>query len=269
MRPFPTNLSEHAFIVASLYESPKLLGEYLLLHYGGATELRHEALPVDRTITETPFPVRCVRELLDTSLFSPGARDVSAFEAGCSVGASAFELARVCERVEASDYSDSFITAANKLKETGSHSGERLLEGSVTASFKAIVPPEIDRSRVSFSVQDATSLPEGMGSYDVVLAANLICRLPDPEAFLARLGSLVKPGGQLLLTTPFTWLEEYTPKDRWIGGIDPNRRSEEELNKRLSGEFKLHRRVDLPFLIREHERKYQLGIALGTSWVRL
>ena len=255
--------------MASLYESPKLLGEYLLLHYGGATELRHEALPVDRAITETPFPVRCVRELLDTSLFSPEACDVSAFEAGCSVGASAFELARVCERVEASDYSDSFITAANKLKETGSHSGERLLEGSITASFKAIVPHEIDRSRVSFSVQDATSLPEGMGSYDVVLAANLICRLPDPEAFLARRGSLVKPGGQLLLTTPFTWLEEYTPKDRWIGGIDPNRRSEEELNKRLSGEFKLHRRVDLPFLIREHERKYQLGIALGTSWVRL
>jgi hypothetical protein len=31
----------------------------------------------------------------------------------------------------------------------------------------------------------------------------------------------------------------------------------------------LHRRVDLPFLIREHERKYQLGIALGTSWIRL
>jgi len=29
----------------------------------------------------------------------------------------------------------------------------------------------------------------------------------------------------------------------------------------------LHRRRDLPFLIREHERKYQLGIALGTCWI--
>ena len=252
--------------MASLYESPKLLGEYLLLHYGGATELRQEALPIDRTITESPFPVRCVRELLDTSRLAP---DAVAFEAGCSVGASAFELARSCAHVEASDYSDSFINAAKTLKETGRHAGERLLEGAITAPFEALVPAEIDRSRVSFSVQDATNLPEEMGPYDVVLAANLICRLPDPEAFLSRLGGLVKPGGQLLLTTPFTWLEEYTPKEHWIGGIDSDRRSEEELTKRLSGEFRLHRRVDLPFLIREHERKYQLGIALGTAWVRL
>jgi len=254
--------------VASLYESPKLLGEYLLLHYGGAAELSQEALPVDRMVMETPFPVRCVRELLDVSLLSPEAHVISAFEAGCSVGASAFELARTCHLIEASDYSDSFITAAQRLKETGRHNGERLLEGTITAPFDAIVPPEIDRSRVSFAVQDATHLPQSMGPYDVVLAANLICRLPNPESFLFRLGGLVKPGGQLLLTTPFTWLEEYTPRDHWIGGIDPDRRSEEELSKRLSKEFRLHRRVDLPFLIREHERKYQLGIALGTSWIR-
>jgi SAM-dependent methyltransferase len=258
-------LAEQPIIVASLYESPKLLGEYLLLHYGGASTLRHEALPVDPAIIETPFPVRCVRELLDTSLLLPGA---TAFEAGCSVGASAFELSRSCETVEASDYSESFIAAAQKLKEAGRHRGERLLEGGITEAFEAIVPPEINRQRVVFSVQDATRLPSGMAPYDVVLAANLICRLPDPEGFLARLGGLVKPGGQLLLTTPFTWLEEYTPRDRWIGGTNPDRRSEEELTGRLSGEFRLHRRVDLPFLIREHERKYQLGIALGTCWIR-
>jgi SAM-dependent methyltransferase len=252
--------------VVSLYESPKLLGEYLLLHYGGERELRHEALPVDRAITDVPFPVRCVRELLDPSLLTP---DATAFEAGCSVGASAFELARTCLRVEASDYSDSFIRAAKKLQRDGSHHGERLLEGAITKAFEANVPAEIDRSRISFSVQDATALPAAMGPYDVVLAANLICRLPDPEAFLSRLPGFVKQGGQLLLTTPFTWLEEYTPKANWIGGMDSDHRSEAELTRRLDGMFRLHRRVELPFLIREHARKYQLGIALGTSWVRL
>ena len=251
--------------MSSLYESPKLLGEYLLLHYGGAKELSHEGLPVDRSVTETPFPVRCVRELLDRSLLSSSA---TAFEPGCSVGAAAFELSRSCVCVEASDYSDSFIVAAQRLKQEGRHKGLRLLEGSVTSPFEAVVPEGIDRSRVSFSVQDATNLPQAMGPYDVVLAANLICRLPDPEAFLSRLGDLVKQGGQLLLTTPFTWLEEYTPSERWIGGIDPDHRSEAELTRRLSDQFRLHRRVDLPFLIREHERKYQLGIALGTSWIR-
>ena len=250
---------------ASLYESPRLLGEYLLLHYGTASTLRHPALPVDPGITENPFPVRAVRELLDPDLLP---RDAIAFEAGCSVGASAFELARHCSRVEASDYSRSFITAAQTLARDGKHEGMRTVEGTIMEHFMAVVPPGIERSRVTFSVQDATALPAGTGPFDVVLAANLICRLPDPDAFLERLPTLVKPGGQLLLTTPFTWLEEYTPHEKWIGGIDPDRRSEEELARRLSGEFRLHRRSDLPFLIKEHERKYQLGIALGTSWIR-
>jgi putative 4-mercaptohistidine N1-methyltranferase len=207
-----------------------------------------------------------VRELLDPTLLSSGA---TALEVGCAVGGSAFELARSCHRVEASDYSRSFIAAAQKLGREGCHSGFRAVEGDISIPFQAVVPPQIDRTRVVFSVQDATRLPEGIGPYDVVLAANLICRLPDPEAFLSRVGSLVKQGGQLLLTTPFTWLEEYTPRERWIGGLDQGLRSEDELSKRLSGEFRLHRRLDLPFLIREHERKYQLGIALGTSWIRI
>ena len=249
----------------SLYESPRLLGEYLLLHYGGPETLRHEALPVDRSVTDLPFPVRAVRELLDPELLPP---EATALEAGCSVGASAFELARHCRHVEAGDYSGSFITAAQTLARTGRHEAVRTVEGVITEPFTALVPPEIDRSRVAFSVQDATALPEGMAPFDVVLAANLICRLPDPEAFVSRLAGLVKPGGQLLLTTPFTWLEDYTPRERWIGGNETERRSEEELARRLSGEFRLHRRRDLPFLIREHERKYQLGIALGTCWIR-
>ncbi len=254
--------------MASLYESPKLLGEYLLLHYGGERELCHPALPVPASVTSVPFPVRCVQELLDPALLPSPPSEITALEVGCAVGASAFELARHCHRVEASDYSASFIAAAQRLRSEGHHSATRLLEGTITAQFEAIVPPEIDRTRVSFSVQDATSLPAGMGPFDVVLAANLICRLPDTEAFLSKLAVLVKPGGQLLLTTPFTWLEEYTPRERWIGGINADRRSEEELIRRLSGEFRLHRCRDLPFLIREHERKYQLGIALGTCWIR-
>jgi len=252
--------------VSFSYESPKLLGEYLLLHYGGERDLRHSSLPVDPVITSTPFPVRLVRELLDVELLSPRA---TALEVGCAVGGSAFELARSCHRVEASDYSRSFIAAAQHLQQEGSHHGLRAVEGEMTLPFDAVVPPEIDRARVTFSVQDATKLPESLGAHDVVLAANLICRLPDPESFLGRLASLVKPGGQLLLTTPFTWLEEFTPRDRWIGGIVSGARSEEELSKRLTGEFRLHRRRDLPFLIREHERKYQLGISLGTSWIRI
>jgi len=249
----------------STYESPKLLGEYLLLHYGNSSHIRHASLPVDHAVTDVPFPVRCVRALLDEHLLR---EDATALEIGCSVGASAFELARHCVKVEAGDRSASFITAARRLAMEGAYGTFRTLEGEVTAPFTATVQSGIDRGRVSFSVQDAMSLPEPYGPFDVVLAANLLCRLPDPRALIQRLPDLVKPGGQLMLTTPFTWLEEFTPRGCWIGGRGDAPSGEKELSCLLSGHFRLHRRSDLPFLIREHERKYQLGIALGTSWIR-
>ena len=66
-----------------------------------------------------------------------------------------------------------------------------------------------------------------MGTFNLVLASNLICRLTEPMKFLNRLEKLVKPNGYVILSTPFTWGVEYTPKVRSIfqGLIDKNLRS--------------------------------------------
>jgi 2-polyprenyl-3-methyl-5-hydroxy-6-metoxy-1,4-benzoquinol methylase len=45
-----------------------------------------------------------------------------------------------------------------------------------------------------------------LGEFDAVLAANLLCRLPSPEAFLNRTATLVKPGGVLVMVSPYSWL---------------------------------------------------------------
>ena len=42
----------------------------------------------------------------------------------------------------------------------------------------------------------------------------------------------------------------------------------ETLRQILSPDFELLRRRDIPFLIREHARKYQLGIAEAGVWRR-
>ena len=54
------------------------------------------------------------------------------------------------------------------------------------------------------------------------MACNLICRLPQPMQFLARLPELVKPRGQLFITTPF-YLVRAVYAQRLIGLI-PMRR---------------------------------------------
>jgi len=31
-------------------------------------------------------------------------------------------------------------------------------------------------------------------------------------------GKFIIPGGFLILLSPYTWLQDYTPKDKWLGG---------------------------------------------------
>jgi len=126
----------------------------------------------------------------------------------CAVGRSTFELARFAQSVIGVDCSAAFISAAETLRCDGRHSCEILVEGERTAEFTARIPGGIDVSRISFETGDASALRADIGRFDLVLAANLLCRLPDPGKFLCTLPDLVAPGGQLILATPFSWLPE-------------------------------------------------------------
>ena len=245
------------------YESEKLLAEYLLFLYGSEEEI-FGRIPAPRDARD--FPVRCVHELINSGALPHFAR---ALDLGCSVGRSSFELGRFCADVLGIDRSQSFIEAASLLQETGVLPVEVVTEGDIGEGLRVSVPAGLDRRRVRFQAGDAMKLPADLGSFDLVLAANLICRLPEPRVFLRRLPDLVSPGGQLLLTTPFTWLEEFTARPQWLGGRkEEGIRSAEALKEILDPDFELQLTRDLPFVIREHERKFQYGIALGWRWVR-
>lgn len=76
-----------------------------------------------------------------------------------------------------------------------------------------------EKARCSFEQGDACDLRHDLGSFGCVLAANLICRLHSPFDFLRRLIDLVAPGGVLVITSPYTWLEDFTDKVRVILNI--------------------------------------------------
>lgn len=242
--------------MANPYESERLVAEYLCFHYPAAEEFPLPAEALD-------FPKRLVDELADFSAPVPRALDV-----GCAVGRSSFELARSVPEVVGIDFSAAFIAASDQLRDAGEKSCEIALEGDQTMEFVARVPVEINRGRASFEVGDAMDLRADLGSFDLVLAANLICRLPEPLKFLNRLPGLVASGGQLLLTTPFSWLREYTPEHHWLGGRNGGPRGWEALQAVLAPDFELEAQKNLPFLIREHSRKFQYGISLGSRWRR-
>ncbi len=249
----------------NIYESDRLLAEYLLFHYGMDLEI----LPCDFGPREAlHFPERCV-QLCFESLAQPRVRRI--LDLGCAVGRATFEFARFCEGVVGIDYSANFIAAANSLKEKGSLNHVRREEGEIVVPARAVVPPEIERERVMFEHGDACKLRTDLGVFDLVLMANLIDRLPHPRSCLQRTPSLVRAGGILVITSPYTWLEEFTPRKHWLGGIERHgkpTRTLDSLKLILKRDFSLVVRKDLPFLIREHARKFQWGVAEATVWKR-
>ncbi len=247
------------------YESERLLAEYLLFHYGKPREI----LPYQfGPGTALNFAVRVVTETVN---FAELPERVRALDLGSAVGRSSFELARGCQEVLGIDFSQSFVRAATELAVVGRLLYERVDEGRLTTACEAEVPSEIDRQRVRFEVGDACALRSDLGRFDVVLLANLLDRLPEPSRCLERLPDLVAPGGQLVIASPFTWLEDYTPSAQWLGGYEiASRRvaTAQTLRERLDGAFEFQRQVDLPFLIREHARKYQWSVSWAGVWRR-
>lgn len=243
--------------VANPYETREMLSEYLLFHYGAAGEILPGGQgPVDAL----DFPVRCAQLAL-AHCPEPG----RALDLGCAVGRSAFELARACPEVVAIDYSAQFVEAAAQLQKRGELPYQYRVEGDLFLPAVARLDPLIPRGRVHFRRGDACNLPGDLGCFDLVLMANLIDRLADPSACLNRLPTLVAKGGLLLITSPYTWLVAYTPREKWLS---QEGRTFDRLKSLLAPAFQLITAHDLPFLIREHARKFQWSLAHATLWRR-
>ncbi|MCH2024111.1 MAG: putative 4-mercaptohistidine N1-methyltransferase [Verrucomicrobiota bacterium] len=239
----------------SLYESQSYLDQYLLFHYGNSLEIDSFQIFPESFLN---FAERTVTENLDASNERERALDL-----GCSVGRSCFELSRFCDEVIGIDYSNQFIRAAEKIRVEGSIKFNSLQEGDQFRSHNAIMPEGSRPERISFHTGDALQLPDDIGRFDIIHAANLLCRLSDPEHLLKKLPELLNEGGSLVITTPCTWLGEFTPMENW-----PEGSTLEWISNNLSEKFVLQNNHDMPFIILEHARKFQVGIAQASVWIR-
>lgn len=247
----------------SFYESKEQLNQYLLFHFGSKKQLFKNGLDFGNDISN--FPRRCVLQGLDKSSLDGNGR---ALDLGCSVGGSSCELSHFFKIVHGLDYSESFINAANYLKENKEHPVEILIEGNDFLKEKVYLDESINTDKIRFSVGDAMCLPNNILGYDCVLACNLICRLPDPIVLIKNFSHLVKSNGQLIITTPFTWLKEFTPPNNWLNKNHKDSFSGLKFALEEYGGFTLDYSWDIPFLIREHSRKYQYSIAKASRWIK-
>jgi len=254
----------------NIYESQQMLHDYLLLHYGPAEDTMPYAFGPRDAID---FPTRCAQLVLDSAT-ELDIKTERAIDIGCAVGGAVFELARNYQEVVGIDLSESFIQAANTLKQEGQLDYFRKDEGNLGQTLTATIDPAIDRTRTNFRQADACALPAELVGFDAVLLVNLLDRLPSPKACLGRMGGymgLVRPGGLLVVMSPYTWLEQFTPIDAWLGGYERDGKtlsSKEGIRATLGDAFQLVKEIDMPLLIREHARKYQYIVTQVTVWSR-
>ncbi|HCW88646.1 MAG TPA: putative 4-mercaptohistidine N1-methyltransferase [Marinobacter sp.] len=243
------------------YESDRQLAEYAEFHFG------------DMVYGVPNFP-KALAELAFAHMQDRPRR--RALDLGCAVGRASFELARQFDSVDGVDFSHNFIRMATSMVDTGAVHYARVEEGDLvsdhTRTLESLGLSDSAR-KVGFYQGDACNLDTRFSDYDLVLAANLIDRLYRPRLFLDSMPARIREGGLLIIASPYTWMEEHTPKEEWIGGYWKDGRrytTLDGLQNHLGGHFRL---IDpprkVPFVIRETQHKCQHSLSEVTVWERL
>lgn len=252
-----TPLEQHS----SHYESDKQLSEYAEFHYG------------DTYFGVPNFP----KALSDFALHHLQGKPMrTALDLGCATGRATFELATQFEHVTGIDFSARFIGLALKLAQQGVLRYTMVNEGDLVSYQERTLTAmglQAVADKVEFWQGDACNLKPQFTGYDFILAANLIDRLYSPRQFLSAIHTRLNVGGVLMLTSPYTWLEEHTPREEWIGGYKQdgeNVSTLDGLKTVLGDHFKLLQApVEIPFVIRETRHKFQHSLSEVTLWERI
>ncbi|MCI4400123.1 MAG: 5-histidylcysteine sulfoxide synthase [Campylobacteraceae bacterium] len=240
----------------SVYETDSAVSEYLEFHYG------------DEYFGVANFPSKIARIALS---FSAGTSQKKALDIGCAVGRCTFELAKVFEEVIGIDFSARFIKNAVQMKEDGVVRYKIKQEGDITEAKEVFANEfgfdEESISRVQFWQGDACNLKPHFRDYDLIVAANLIDRLYDPQKFLKNIHERLNFGGVLLIASPYSWDVLFTSKDKWLTSKEESGFA--ALKRILSDNFvMLGEPIDVEFVIRESARKFQHTVSQVSVWKR-
>lgn len=242
------------------YEKDEVVAQYIEFHFG------------KETFGVPNFPVACVDA---TAPYLAGRQTRRALDIGCATGRSSFELAKYFDHVDAADLSVRLIEPPTNLQKTGSQRFIVSDEGELV-SYRDVKLSDFEgyediKDKVLFSQGDACNLADKFKAYDLVFAGNLIDRLYDPEKFLRTIKRRILPGGLLVIISPYRWKEEYTARDKWLGGFKAATAETystlEGIKDVLAPNFEMiDTPLDIPFAIRKTARNSAHGLSEMSVW---
>ena len=189
-------------------------------------------------------------------------------DAGCGVGAGSLALARAGARVLAFDQDFSSLRLLARLLRDGGVPVPSWGAGGRDFGWQHAVVPDPDLAkRITLVAGDVLDPPLAGGVFDGVVALNLIDNVAEPVTAVRQLHGVVRPGGRLLLASPFDWAEQATARAHRLGdGIRVSAESMDPvpvLHALLTGHLadrapelacRLVHAVDVPWVLVRHDR---------------
>eukprot|EP00090_Calanus_glacialis_P047225 TRINITY_DN9685_c0_g1_i1.p1 TRINITY_DN9685_c0_g1~~TRINITY_DN9685_c0_g1_i1.p1 ORF type:complete len:1465 (-),score=349.19 TRINITY_DN9685_c0_g1_i1:88-4482(-) len=160
-----------------------------------------------------------------------------ALDAGCGPGRTAMELCKVFTKVEAYDYSQSFV--------------DMMLENKSRKGLENLTAYQGDSH-----IQNQLTTEK----FDLIFGCNLIDRLHTPIDWVKQSQAMLREGGLLIIASPYTWKPEHTPNDKWLGGYlkdAENHFTVDGLKEAVMPDLVLLEEKKVPFVIPDADGTFQ------------
>jgi SAM-dependent methyltransferase len=173
-----------------------------------------------------------------------------AVELGCSVGRMVAELP--AEHVVGLDLQFGAVRRARRLLDGERVAYARRIAGryyapaSIAAGDLAV--PASRRALLCADVLDPPLIP---AAYDRVVALNMLDSVARPRLLLSIMDGLCRPGGEIVLSSPYAWQSSVMEDDQRIGGADPARDVAEAIR---SMGYRLEEQAEVPWTLRRDAR---------------
>jgi len=239
-----------------IYETDSAISQYIEFHYG------------KNHFNVANFPAKMAQKAFEYCSSFNRALDI-----GCSVGRASFELAKEFNEVVGIDFSARFIKVGVELQNSGRVLYEIADEGELKLkkefALESINVTKEQANKCKFIQGDASNLKPIYRNFDLVLALNLLDRLYNPQKFLSDISDRINSGGIFLLASPYNWSEEFTPKERWLGGFYKDGKAihtSSTLKEILSQNFELLDEFKEEFVLQENSNKFQHTLSNVQIW---
>lgn len=185
----------------------------------------------------------------------------AAVELGCSAGRVVAQLARTADHVLGLELGLGPLRRARRLLAGDRVAYPRRMVGRHYATATIAPGEACDPARIRLVCADALDPPLVPEVYDRVVALNLLDSVARPRQLLAVLGGLCKPGGEVILSSPFAWATHVMAEDERLGGADPVA----AVRALLADRFTIVEEAEVPWTLRRDARS---TVSYRTTWLR-